>query len=960
MFAKYLLSCGVAAAVISCAFPSAAQEIHFNIPSQPVASAVSMFGRQSGIQIVAPAAGLDGIMSRPVIGRMDAREGLRSLIEGSRLQIASDTGDRIVLTLRRETPDTSVTLDEIVVTGARLQNRKAVAERRGNLQVSDSVTSDDVGRLPDFNIGEALLRIPGVSAQNDQGEARFVTIRAMNANYNYTLIDGVSVAVPDRNGRRVFMDVMPASLADRIDVFKTFTPDLEGGAVGGIIDVRTASAFDRPRHSLELSSEIGYYENDEDFEGVGPSGTLDFSYSTTFGDADQLGVVLFANYYKRDSYGPHAEYGVTRYFYTPEGADAGQPGVNTGGYPGTGLGVPPERRWFYYHNDRTRFGGGGKIEYEASPSDYLFLRGFWNIATDDEARQTDLLNHQGGGVFINQTAMGGDLIGARNVAVSNTLGQFDFERSVWALTGGGDHAPAGGKLSWRLNYSGSHFHNPENWSEWRQGSTAGDFRVERTGDHFVFTPLNPAAFFDYSAYAPVQRRFDDRELDEGIYEAKADYGRDLVGNWGFEVGAGVRRIDRDFDERPYRYTAAAGNTYNLLAADVLRPDLCLRAPGAGEGQCMTVVDPARSIANFEAHLAGNPEQWVLDPMATNNNNLDYALQETVWHGYGLLRYVGDRWRAVAGARYEDTRMKAKGRRQRSGVWSDVETEGAYEDILPSVNVSFDALDNVKLRAAYSQSLGRVPFNALAPVGESLVVDGTTVTLRRSNPDLLPRRAENFDLATDWYFSGGRGLLSASLFYKKIENEFLTTTSIEMIEVDGVEVEATVSQPTNAGAPVDVYGLELNLVRELDSFLPEPLHGFTLSANLTLLDTNLKQQMTNGSEVELKTLVGQADTTYNVALSYDRRQVSARLAYNYTSERLAASNNVSAYRNRYDGEEDSLDFKLRYALTENWAALFTASNITGSGRTMWMGWDQEMPIIDADFGSSYFVGFSFKL
>ena len=851
---------------------------------------------------------------------------------------------------------------EIIVTGARLQNRKAIAERRGNLQVTDAVTSDDVGRLPDFNIGEALMRLPGVAVQNDQGEARFVTVRALNANYNYTLVDGVSVAVPDRSGRRVFMDVMPASLADRIEVYKTFTPDMEGGAIGGVIDIRTASAFERPRETLELSAEIGRYELDKGFEGSGPSGTLDASYSTTFGAADQFGVVLFANYYQRDSYSPQAEYGGSRYFYTSAGVSAGQPGADTGVYPGTGFAVPGERRWYTYHNDRTRYGGGLKLEYRPTVNDYLFARGFWNTATDDEARQTDLLTHKGASV-VNQTATSGEVRTGSGLSIQENLGQFEFERTVWAVTGGGDHQRFGGDLSWRLNYSGSHFENPEKWTEWRQNGNGAAFAYEQAGDHYVFTPLNPTAFNDYAAYAPYRRQFDERELNEDIFEAKMDYGRDLAGvgaGWRFKVGAGVREIDRDFDENRDRYLPNAGNTFTMLAADVVRDDLCLRAPGAGAGQCMVVIDPAAATAAWGAHFAANPAQWRYDAMASNDNNLDYSLKETVWHGYGLLAYTGDRWNMSVGARYENTETEGLGRRQVAGAWSTTENKGGYDDILPSINVSYHLRDDVVLRGAYSKSLGRVPFDAIAPVGESLTEDGTNVTLSRSNPDLLPRRADNFDLALDWYFGGGRGLLSASVFHKKVKNEFFTAASTMMIDLDGRQVEATVTQPMNAGSPVDINGVELNLIRELDFILPPVLKGFTVSANLTLLDTNFKQQMDDGSEVELKTMIGQPNIVYNLALSYDQGPISARLAYNYMGERMSERvNTASAYRNRYDGEDRSLDFKLRYAVSDRLSALFTASNITGEGRTEWMGWNQELPVVAADYGAAYFVGFSYR-
>ena len=114
---KYLLGCGVAAAVASLAAPAAAQERTFDIPAQAVDQAISAFGRQSGLQHVAPGVE-DEVRSQPVKGRMDARAALRRLIAGTGLEIASDSGDLIVL--RRAPapadPARATTLQDVIVT----------------------------------------------------------------------------------------------------------------------------------------------------------------------------------------------------------------------------------------------------------------------------------------------------------------------------------------------------------------------------------------------------------------------------------------------------------------------------------------------------------------------------------------------------------------------------------------------------------------------------------------------------------------------------------------------------------------------------------------------------------------------------------------------------------------------------------------------------------------------------
>lgn len=966
---KTLLGCGAALGVLMIAGGASAQTRSLDIPAQSAARAILEYGRQTGLQIVVSGVELRGVNTRAVRGTLDARAALHAMIAGTGLTITSDDGRTITLG-RQQTSSLPTDIDanpEIIVTGSRLQNRQAVTERMSHLQVTDSVTSDDVAQLPDFNIGDALERLPGIAIESDQAEARFVTVRALNAAYNHTTVDGMSVAVPDGNGRRVYMDVMPASMADRVNVYKTFTPNMDAGGIGGLIDIRTPSAFDRKKNHLRVSAEIGKYAQDKGFRGdAGPSGTANFAYSTRFGANDEFGIVAFASYYKRHSYIEQADSGSRRFFYDADGNSVGQP-TEEGVYPGTGIAVPEERRWFSYLNNRTRYGGGAKLEYK-SGADHLFLRGFWNKATDDEGRLRDVWNHAGGGTLTNQTPDSGELRGATNRGLNHTLGWFDFERSVWGLTGGAEHEFSDRTdISWRLNWSGASYGNYENWLEWRnRGTDASDFSYQRNGNSWAFVPLNPELHADLTQYAAVRQQFDSRELSEDIYEGRFDLGHDLGdAGWRIEGGAGFRRVERGYDEERYRHMPLAGNNFNLGASGAVIPGLCVQPPGAlapsVPGQCIIATDYRAGGQAFADHLAANPGQWRYDEMVNDDNQLDYKLKESIVSTYGQVRYGGDRFEMVAGARFESTRGDGEGRRMIDGVWQPTRNSGHYSDFLPSATASYRLSQEHVLRAAFSKTLGRVPFNAIAPVGERLNVndDDGRVSLTRSNPDLKPRRSTNVDVAYDWYFPERGGLFSASLFYKQVKNEFFTLTEERTMDIDGVPTEVTLRQPVNVGEPIDIYGLEINLVRELDFLLPRALSGFTLSANATFLDTNFKQVMSDGSVTQLRTMIGQPKVAYNAILSYDRGPVGLRLAYNRVGMRLRSVNTDTNYRMRYHGARESLGFKARYNVNRALAVTFAATNLTNDVRTEYIGWDQEIPMVEAGPGRAFLFGFVFR-
>ncbi|KCZ52078.1 TonB-dependent receptor plug domain-containing protein [Hyphomonas pacifica] len=154
--------------------------------------------------------------------------------------------------------------DVVVVRGARLQNQEIIEAKRNTDAVADFVTADDIAQLPDFNIAEALRRIPGVSLQLDFRFDRegYVSVRGLNSTYNYTQLDGGIIASTANNERTVLLDVIPSSVLKRAEVFKSFTPDLEGQAIGGYISLKTRSAFDSEDAFANVSADYGFSSNE--------------------------------------------------------------------------------------------------------------------------------------------------------------------------------------------------------------------------------------------------------------------------------------------------------------------------------------------------------------------------------------------------------------------------------------------------------------------------------------------------------------------------------------------------------------------------------------------------------------------------------------------------------------------------------------------------------------------------
>ena len=150
-------------------------------------------------------------------------------------------------------------IEEVTVTGYRLAQATALQDKKSAKVIKESITADDAGKLPDQNAGDTLARVTGVAVTTDQGEGRYVTIRGIDAALSNVTIDGQTIGSPEGDTRRVAMDTIPANILSKLEVIKSVTPDLDGNAIGGTVNLVTPSAFDDPDgRSFSATADYGY------------------------------------------------------------------------------------------------------------------------------------------------------------------------------------------------------------------------------------------------------------------------------------------------------------------------------------------------------------------------------------------------------------------------------------------------------------------------------------------------------------------------------------------------------------------------------------------------------------------------------------------------------------------------------------------------------------------------------
>jgi hypothetical protein len=168
--------------------------------------------------------------------------------------------------------------DSIVVRGTARNVASSVAGKRAADGVVDMVSTDEIGRLPDKNIGETLNRIPGVSMLLEKGEGRFIQIRGLSPRLNNVTLNGMAVGnmETEQGGRLLPLDVVGSELLSSVQVLKTPTPDMDGQGVGGTLNLSTKQPFD---FASRLTTLFSMRAGGETIEAVAPADTKELPYT---------------------------------------------------------------------------------------------------------------------------------------------------------------------------------------------------------------------------------------------------------------------------------------------------------------------------------------------------------------------------------------------------------------------------------------------------------------------------------------------------------------------------------------------------------------------------------------------------------------------------------------------------------------------------------------------------------
>jgi iron complex outermembrane receptor protein len=762
----------------------------------------------------------------------------------------------------------------IIVSGIRDSLRKAAQVKRDADQVLDVITAEDVGKLPDDNVAEALQRVTGVQITRVFGEGQAVNIRGLNqvrVEVDGRTLLGFSARVSppenDNLGRSSGLDAVPSSLFGRLEVAKSSIASQVEGGLGGTVNLKTPKPFDFKKPTISLSARGTYSDQSEQFEPA-----FQGLFTTTFGDDEQFGFLLSGEYQKRTS----------RLQLFERNNFLGRRNGDTNATNRLG---PLQLQYENVLIDRSRIGVSGAFQWRASDNLTLTADVLYSRVDADRTNQAVtfiLPTSATAASFRNpvlETVDGFEYIVAaeatgrirvqnqrRQDPTDNLLMGFnaDFDNND-GLTIVADAYYSRGTL--RQEIEVVVLDTPNNvigTFDFRDGPVPSLSLARPAGTPFSLT--DPSVYtFPTTGNLTLRANQLPGNLEE--YAARVDVGYEVSD--GITLSAGARYVDLSADQTSFR-------SRGLATRAELEPFL---APG--DPDFLSGIDGnfPREFATFFPDrdfllgrvLASEPGDGP-DGFARNNLR-DFVLNEKTYTGYVMgnaeFDLLGRPAKFNAGLRVSHTEFRADTLTQLPGnVLVPTRDSNSFTNVLPSANLVVNVTDDFLVRVAASQTMQRAGLADLAP---STFINPTNLTSGGGNAQLTPPISTNFDVSFE-YYTGGSNLISAAVFYKDVEDAITTGTVQEDIIFEGVPLTVQTSRPFNI-ASAKVKGFEVGVTQFLD-FLPSPLDGLGVIANYTFADS----EDSNGFP-----LVATSRHSYNLVALYEKGPLSARVAYNWRDD-----------------------------------------------------------------------------
>lgn len=815
-------------------------------------------------------------------------------------------------------------------------------------QLLDSVGVEMINRSGAADAAAVLLLVPGASLQ----DGKYAVVRGLPDRYVSTLLDGVRLPSADPDKRAVKLDQFPSAVIQSIDVSKTFTPDQQGDASGGAVNIVLKDIPDEG--FLQFKSQVGYNSQVKNGSFLTyPGGSLGM-----FGENDVLATQpdLVGQSWPDNPTGTTTGDAPLIYKWSVAGG-------NTWEFDeGTKIGVFGN---FFYDQDASYFDNGilNSLEQEG-PGNPLFPEQFgvgdtFKTQLFDVTQGTQSVQWGGMGIVGLETE--NNKLAAKflytllsenqAVLLVDTRGKEFFFPGYepYDLNGIGHDQPEAAPYNRleTLDYSqlgtqsiilsGEHtlaflgFENGEEGSPDVFGAPIFDWRfslskaTENQPDQTQFASywVPPFEVFpglilpeQWIQYPPAQSAFvgwvqhinyyNEEDSTQGASNLKLPFTQWNDREGYIKVGGFLDTVSRSFTQDTFSNSGDPNSTY--------------------------------SSPFNEPWSAVFPSQY--HPIIQSTTDISYDGAQDIIAYYGMVDLpINETMNIVTGARYETTTMTTTILPDVDANWINVQTQAVQnfsgpnewdanftdERILPMIGWNWNIQEDLVLRTAFAQTLARPNFFELVPVIQYEYIGGPIFI---GNPALQMSSLNNYDIRLDWT-PHDKWLISGSLFYKDIQDP------IQYVQrfTEGFSYTSPLNFPEG-----QLFGAEFEARVTLVPLFGEEFEGLALGTNLTVMssevtlsDADSEALAVYGVNETTQQMTATPDFIWNINATYEYEPWGTQIGifYNMQGQSLISAANPhttlltpAIYQLSYG----TLNFTISQELLEGLRFSFAAKNI----------------------------------
>ncbi len=794
-----------------------------------------------------------------------------------------------------------VRLDPVTVSAQAEGQAQALNLQRFSDSIRKIASQDALATARAGEVGEALQTLPGVYLEYSTHQPARAVLRGVQSQYNSLTFDGVRAGNTNAD-RADTVSAFPAESLQRVELFKSVTPDLPGDAIGGAINLVSRRAFDLSAPLFRLTLGLTYNDQQQNWDKQ-----FNVDYGRTYRDG-RLGVFISANHYRTDR-GYHE---VTQSY-----------------------GVDAQERFTISNltlldrveDDSWKLKLSGSVEYKLTPSTILSLS---LLYSNDSRSLEDRRIIYSGGTRTFLTPDSFTVTGARLGLDRRYRAPVSVQRQIGF---GARHDFGLWDIDWRAAYIRATNHYTETFYP-AVRSPATNFAVDRSVRDFP-------ALRDTS-----NRDFDNPALYEHNIVQRSQF---PTADDGFSLQLNARRALPEFAARSYLKTGASysarwwhstaqgiGN-WNYTGPNPLNASAFMERYNnsrfLNEAPRSRLLVPRINI-NLDAFLDSfyaQPQLYTRQNLASDLLILQNtkSLVEKIGAAYAMGSFTFGRLGVLTGARLEHTDYAGKAYRvnqSTSTITGVTRSTTTLRDtqVLPGLHFNYSFTPRLIARAAVYRTIARPPGADLLPTAS---INDTNRTITEGNPGLEVTESLNFDLSLEYYLQP-IGVLSAGAFRKDIDGFFFDSASTI---VGGTYDGYSLTRPT-LGQGGKVEGLELEWQQRL-TFLPGLLSRITLGSNFTWITSEGSYPTRPNSGL---TFTGTAPRNGNFNLGYTHAGLDLRAFYNYRATFLSSIGGRPTL-DVYEQGRRTIDVLARYKPRgSRFGYQISAKNLGNDPRITWQG------------------------